>query len=364
MMLLKLDRFGKLVLGVGAIAGSIWFLNLPYPMIRWPIAKVAPIILLPSFMQMDHHYRQAIIQTEQADQLINQATTVEDFELGSEKAAQAQEHLDNLPVWFLGYYPKRYCGLFGCGWKFTLDEFEDARALIGRMDAQIFQEQNALTVLETTSNQVVEARNSFETSDPATQEDILKDWQQSMDQLSEIPSETLAGRLANTRLTAYKRDYEAISGQTAVLSKSNALLAAAQQFADAASSEGKNPPHSTEKWDRIATLWEAALAELENIQSDEPDYVKAQALKAQYTINLGEVRELQNYQQKAVKLVQSAEKDINKLIELSAQQSPERTIAAVNQVISNLEKVPSGTTVSKDAQVLIQQAQAYLSKAN
>ncbi|MBT9310867.1 hypothetical protein [Leptothoe kymatousa] len=364
MMLLGLDRFGKLVLGVGAIAGSLWVLNLPYPMIRWPVARVAPMVLLPSFMQMDHHYRQAIIQTEQADQLINQATTVEDFELGSEKAAQAQKHLDNLPVWFLGYYPKGYCGMVQCGWKFTLDEFEDARALIGRMDAQIFQEQNALTVLETHSSQVLEAQNSFETSDPATQEDILKNWQQGMDELTEIPPETLAGRLAQTRLTAYQRDYQTISGQTAVLTKGNALLAAAQQFANVATEEGQNPPHSAEKWDRIATLWEEALAELKKIQPDEPDYVKAQGLKAEYTISLGEVRELQNAEKAAVKLVQAAEKDINKLVEISANQSPERTIAAVNQVISDLEQVPSGTTVSEDAQVLIQQAQAYLGKAN
>ena len=363
-MLLELDRFGKLALGVGAIAGSIAFLNLPYPMIRWPVAKVAPMVLLPSFMQMDHHYRQAIIQTEQADQLINQATTIQDFDLGTEKAAQAQAHLDNLPVWFLGYYPQGYCGVFSCGWKFTLDEFEDARALIGRMDAQIFQEQNALAVLETHSSQVLDAQTSFETSDPATQEDILRDWQQGMDQLTEIPPETLAGRLAKTRLTAYQRDYQTISGQTAILTKGNALLAAAQQFADAATAEGQNPPHTADKWDRIATLWEDALAELKKIQPDEPDYVKAQGLKAQYTLSLGEVRELQNAEKEAVKLVQAAKKDINKLVEISASQSPERTIAAVNQVISDLEQVPPNTTVSEEAQVLIAQAQAYLSKAN
>ena len=121
-----------LAVGAAALAGGFWFVNLPYPMVRWPVARTVPILLLPSFMRMDHNYRQAIIYTEQADQLINNATSAADFTLGSEKSAQAQEHLDQLPVWFLGYYPQRYCQFFSCGWRFTLDEFRDARALIGR----------------------------------------------------------------------------------------------------------------------------------------------------------------------------------------------------------------------------------------
>ncbi|MEM6254759.1 MAG: hypothetical protein AAF821_17730 [Cyanobacteria bacterium P01_D01_bin.156] len=363
-MLSGLTRVGQVTLGLGAIAGSLWFINLPYPMIRWPIARIAPILLLPSFMQMDHHYRQALIHTEQADQLINKATTVQDFELGAQKADQAQQHLDRLPVWFLGYYPQRYCSLFQCGWKFTLDEFEDARALIGRMDAQIFQEQNALALLDNSSNQVIESQNKLKSGEVASQIDILQDWQQAMDQLREIPSETLAGRLAQTKLVAYERDYKTVASQTANVGQSNTLLAAAQQFANAAIQEGQNPPHSVEKWDRIATLWEDALKELEQIRPNEPDYVKAQGLKAGYQVNLGQIRERQKSQAMAVKLVQSAENDINKLIEKSGSQRPEKTIADVNQIITTLERVPPGTTVTQDAQYLIQRANAYLGKAN
>ncbi|MEO0352755.1 MAG: hypothetical protein AAF282_22170, partial [Cyanobacteria bacterium P01_A01_bin.15] len=87
--------------GVVAIAGGIWFINLPYPMVRWPVARTAPMLLLPSFMRMDQNYRQVIIYTEQADQLINNATSAADFDLGEEKSVQAQKHLDRLPVWFL-----------------------------------------------------------------------------------------------------------------------------------------------------------------------------------------------------------------------------------------------------------------------
>lgn len=37
--------------------GVLWLVNLPYPMIRLPVAQTAPILLLPSYINMDYHYR-------------------------------------------------------------------------------------------------------------------------------------------------------------------------------------------------------------------------------------------------------------------------------------------------------------------
>ncbi|MBC6477843.1 MAG: hypothetical protein GDA56_08670 [Hormoscilla sp. GM7CHS1pb] len=76
------------------------------------MARTAPILLFPSYMSMDRNYRGAIASIEQVDQLVNKATSAADFELGVQKIKQAQAHLDALPVWFLGYYPQRYCTLF------------------------------------------------------------------------------------------------------------------------------------------------------------------------------------------------------------------------------------------------------------
>ena len=36
---------------LGGAAGIIWVINLPFPMIRWPVAKTMPILLLPSFIR-------------------------------------------------------------------------------------------------------------------------------------------------------------------------------------------------------------------------------------------------------------------------------------------------------------------------
>ena len=96
----KIKWVGGMLVGA---AGVLWVVNLPYPMLRLPVARTAPILLLPSYISMDYHYRRAIARVEQADQLINHATSPADLKLGESKVREAQENLDALPVWFLGY---------------------------------------------------------------------------------------------------------------------------------------------------------------------------------------------------------------------------------------------------------------------
>lgn len=197
------------VAGGAGIVGFVALANLPYPMIRRPIAQHAPLLLLPSFLSMDENYREAIALVEQSDQLVNQATSVADLELGYEKVTQAQHHLDQLPVWFLGYYPERYCTFFGCSWKFTHDEFETARKAIGRMDVVLFQEKNAYDTLEEVLEELQAARSQYR--DATTYqgaEAALEDWQAAIDRLQLIPSQTLAGELAQTHMTTANRDLQ------------------------------------------------------------------------------------------------------------------------------------------------------------
>lgn len=65
------------------LAGIIWFVNLPYPMIRRPVAQTAPLLLFPSYLRMDRNYREAISHVQQADQLVRNATSAADIELGA-----------------------------------------------------------------------------------------------------------------------------------------------------------------------------------------------------------------------------------------------------------------------------------------
>jgi hypothetical protein len=352
-------------IGVGGalVAGSLWVLNLPYPMIRWPVARTAPLLLLPSFMQMDHHYRQAIVDGEQADQLINNATSAADFELGAEKAAQAQKHLDGLPVWFLGYYPRRYCTLFSCSWQFTLDEFKAQRERIGRMEAQIFQEQNALKQLEEGTLAVETARRRYEAVQTSEEKlAILATWQTGMDQLAEIPAATLAGKTAQTRLQAFQRDYQTLAGTSAHTNQSNTFVQAAKQYATRASEVAQNPPHSVDTWGRAALLWEKALGELRKVPAESPGYLEAQMLTATYTDNLAQTKERQALEQRAVQALSSVEDRVIRLIAIAPQQPSSETLAELQAVINRLQNIPAGTTAYPKAQQLLLQASDRLTQ--
>src|SRR5512147_2054396 len=46
-------KFGAIALT--SVVGGVWLLNLPYPMIRYPVSRTMPIVLLPSFMAMDYN---------------------------------------------------------------------------------------------------------------------------------------------------------------------------------------------------------------------------------------------------------------------------------------------------------------------
>lgn len=340
-------------LSLAGVGGLIWLLNLPYPMIRRPVARTAPIILLPSYISMDRNYRQAIAKVEQADQLVNQATSLADLELGREKVNQAQQHLNALPVWFLGYEPQMYRTLFSFGWKFTFDEFEAARTKIGRMDAKIFQEINAINNLEQVGTAIQQAKQNYQqATDATTKQQAIAAWQTGIDKLTEIPNSTLAGEQAQVKLIAYRRDFEQISGLVSGNNRANIIITVAQQFGDRANQTCSNAPHPANRWQQCANLWRQAINKLEAVSLDEPGYLAAQTLLASYQTNLGEVEiKQQNESQsaEALKIAKSKIIDVPQQIDSNNRDYAARQIQAI---IDQLEQIQPGTTVYTEAQEL------------
>ncbi|MBK1986741.1 hypothetical protein A0J48_004155 [Sphaerospermopsis aphanizomenoides BCCUSP55] len=411
--------FGKIKFAAFFIAGTagvLWVVNLPYPMIRKPVAQVAPILLLPSFMSMDHSYRGAIDALEQADQLVSRATSTADIELGGEKVKAAKRHLDNLPVWFLGYYPQRYCSLFSCSWQFTFDEFEQARERVARLEAVVFQDKNALvplneakTALETAKQQYQQAKNTKE------RETAIANWQIAIDKLDQISQQTLAGKTAQTQLTAYKRDFEyarvsnfitaaqefdleaqkiqptnsqvaaelwqqavnrleqvpnenpqyvdaqkliasyQVKQKTVVDPRSTTYIASAKQYALAAAKASQNPPHTVQKWEQVSDLWEKAIRQLENIQVSEPSYVEAQKLIAQYQTNLGTIKNRRQLESDGKEILDTANKEIQRLIASPPDDKNEMKSEIIG-IMNQLNNVKSGTTSYAEARRLLKLA--------
>ena len=342
---------------LGAGAGIIWLLNLPFPMIRWPVAKTMPILLLPSFISMDHNYRQAIALVEQSDQLINKATSAADFDLGEVKSKQAQKHLDALPVWFLGYYPQTYCSFFGCTWRFTVDEFQTARKNIGRMDAQIFQQKNAFTQLSQVEQSLAGAKQEYQQAkNAADRQKASINWQSAIDQLNQIPAETLAGETAKKKLQAAERDFQAMGGVATGSVRADNLIEAAKEFALSAAVSSQKPPHPAAQWEQIAGLWEEGINRLKMVPVDNLGYLDAQTKLAQYQNNLGiaQIRlqaekDSATVLQEAKSLFANLQKDVNS-------QNSGNSLSQLQEIINKLESVKPGTTVYPESQKWLQSA--------
>ncbi|MBR8833576.1 MAG: hypothetical protein DSM106950_05920 [Stigonema ocellatum SAG 48.90 = DSM 106950] len=341
-------------------AGMFWVVNLPYPMIRKPIAKTAPILLLPSFISMDHNYRGAINSLEQADQLVNKATSSSDVERGGEKVKEAQKNLDNLPVWFLGYYPQSYCSLFGCTWKFTLDEFEDARRRVARMDAKVFQEKNALGLLTQGEQALNTAKQQYEqTKNTQDNQKAIASMQAAMDSLEQIPKETLAGKMAQTKLAAYKRDFGNLTSSAASNNQTSTLIEAAKLFGLQAAQASQNPPHTASEWGQIETLWLQAIVRLEKIQVADTNYLEAQKLLVTYQANSGIAQTRRTAESTSQEILKQANQQIQRLIAYPPS-NPQQLKGEIQGIINQLKTVQPGTTAYTEAQQLLLSAQNKL----
>ena len=355
----KIKWVGGMLVGA---AGVLWVVNLPYPMIRWPVARTAPILLLPSYISMDYHYRRAIARVEQVDQLINHATSPADLTLGESKVNEAQENLDALPVWFLGYWPQY---TFWFGWQFTLDEFRSARASVGRMEAKLFQEKNAQTQLNRAEQALSTAKQQYQQGQTARdRETALASWQAALNQLEQLPQSTLAGQTAREQHSALQRDFEQVAKSAAGGVHTNTLIAAAQQYALTATQATQNPPHTASEWSEIVGLWEQAINQLKQVPVEDPGYVEAQTLEAQYQRNLGIARTRSQAEAASVEALKQAKERIESM--LNSLPSDPTTVnrnqlnGQLQGIIYQLSTVQPGTTAYPEAQDLLKSAQKKL----
>ena len=401
-------------------AGVVWLVNLPNPIIRKSVAKTAPILLIPSFMSMDYHYRGAIDTLGQAEQLLDNATSAADIERGSERVKEAKKHLDNLPVWFLGYYPETYCNWFGCTWRFTFDEFETARKKVARLDAVAFQNQNALAPLDTALQDLLTAKQEYKQAENIKEKQkAIEAWQGAINSFEGIPAGTLAAKDAQTKINAYKQEFEdaqtvtliaaaqeydlqaqkiqptqpqvaselwqqainqlnkipkensryleankllvsiEIKYQTIDKSSSGNYIEAAKQYAFEAAKASQNPPHPADKWEQIAKQWQSAIDQLKNIEVKEAGYVEAQKLIAQYQTNLGIVQNRQKYESEAIQILAQANQEIQSLI-ASPPSNLQQYKSEIQGIINQIRTVKSGTTAYTRSQQLLISAQNKL----
>lgn len=317
-------------------------LNLPNPLIN--------------FMSKEEHYRRAMGLTEQAERLIEQATTPADLLLGEEKLNQAKKHLARLPVsHYRDYQPYRnYKG----EWRYQQrkvyeDQFSSLRAKVEGLEAQIFQETQAQEQLNQVEQAINSAKKQYQQVQTTERSTVLSSWYTALNQLKQVSSNTLAGKTADTKLKNYEQEYQQFYG-----------IEAAKQFAFEAAKLGQNPPHTVDKWQKVEAQWEEAINRLEQFTARETASLEAQKLLATYKTNLGIVQMRRKTEETSVTALQQAKREIEYLLANSTTTfgvfDRNQMISKIQSIINELQKVRTGTTAYKEAQELIQSAQKKL----
>jgi len=206
------SKLKYLAISLVTATGLLTILNLPHPNVRWSVARTAPILLTPSYMNMDFHYWGAKNSITQAESLLKSATNFTEIKQVEDKLEDADKHLDSIPVWFLGYYPEVYCQRFSCKWDFSFNEFEQVRSQTIGLEAKVFTQKSAFVSLLEAEQAYNGAKQELVIARTQKQRDFaIASLQASIKTIEEIPPDTLAKRKAETKLKVYKRYYEKVA---------------------------------------------------------------------------------------------------------------------------------------------------------
>lgn len=206
------SKLKYLAIALTSAAGILTILNLPYPEIRWFVVKTAPVLLIPSYMQMDFHYWGAKSSVKDAQILLESAANFSEINKVENKLEDADKHLGSIPVWFLGHYPQVYCQRFRCDWNFSFSEFKKIRTQTAQIETRVFKEKQAFIPLIEAELAYNGAKKELSIAKTQKQKQLaIASLQASIESIEAIPPETLAHLKAEAKLKVYKRDFEKIA---------------------------------------------------------------------------------------------------------------------------------------------------------
>lgn len=339
-------------LSIGLVGGAIAIANIPIPLIRQPIARHAPFLLLPSLVAWDHHYREGTVALEQAEQLIQQAKHPDDLTLGDQSLKLAQQHLNALPLEDLSQYDASYyCSIRSCSWQFSSWEIQQRRELAARIEATLTQERHLQSQLQQTTDSIAEDQVNYQKATSETQKQpIVTQWQQDIQQLEALSSNTLTGKLARVEKAKAETAFQNATGFSHDQKRSGNLIQAAKQFALSAQTMSKGVSLSTTEWQTILNQWDSAIAQLQSISPDNPDYISSRKSLADYQQQRGRVKVRMEEERSAITQLQTTEAQINSLVRSYSGMNRDQAKAELMSIEARLNQIPVGTTSYGQAQ--------------
>lgn len=341
-----------LTVTIGTLGAGLTIANLPLPGMRDAIAQKAPVLLLPSVAAWDYHYREGMVDFQQAEQLIQQAKHPNDLDQGDRKLKSAQSHLNALPLQgFEQYGDTYYCSFRNCGWNFSSREIQQRREEAGRIEAVLTQERNLQLQLKQITDTIATTESEFKTTkDNAKKQTLLAKWEQNLSQLDMLQSNSLMGRIARTEHLRVSTNYQKITGLTQAQTQSGNLLQAAVPFAQAAQKLTAGKSHSVAEWEAIVRQWDNAIEQIQSIPVDNADYVKSRKVISDYQQQADRAKIRLTEERNAAESLQAIEAQINTLVQNHSSLNRDQAKAQLMTIEAKLKKIPQGTTAYDQAQ--------------
>ncbi|MGY6528915.1 MAG: hypothetical protein ACXITR_03200 [Cyanobacterium sp.] len=351
-------------IGIGIPIGFLYIVNLPYAAIRRPINNHAPILLLPSQIVVENNFKKALNLTEQAEQLIDNATDFPDLELGSQRLAEGKIYLDKIPIIaqneLMGYGGSR----FFYRSSFSGSQFMTMRRKVGELEAKVFQGNNAKVTLNNLEEQLGQIKNQYQNSNSDQERrQIIQQWRTMLNEFNLISPSTFAGTIARQKLVAHQLDFEDMVGFSANNERLATFVSTAQDFANLAKVRSQNPPYTVSEWSDIEDFWQKAINELNRIpETDLDGYRQANRIIVEYENNLRDVRLRKEIEENSLNYFKRAEDLINNyrstMVNMDdSTDNVNRRIVQIQRIIDTLKKVDKNSTSYTQAQNLIGYAQ-------
>jgi hypothetical protein len=208
----------------------------------------------------------------------------------------------------------------------------------------VFQEKNAQTLLTDSEHTLNKAKQQYQqASTSIDKKAAIVSWHSALDNLEQIPGETLAGKTAQKKLESYQQEFKDVVGLAAGNERISTLIAAAQQFSAQAAKAGQNPPHTVIQWQQVENLWQEAINRLEQVPTQDLEgYAQTQRLLATYQANLAQIRIRCQAEQNSESALEHAQRQIQSLM-LPLLQIPNcwtktAPSASYRELLTNLKK--------------------------
>ncbi|XGW00250.1 MAG: hypothetical protein ACAF41_15100 [Leptolyngbya sp. BL-A-14] len=187
-------------------------------------------------------------------------------------------------------------------------------------------------------------------------------WREAIAQLQTIPQSSSLSAFAQTHLTNYATNLEAIGTLITAEQQAQKKLAAAKETVKVAEAR-QGIAQTPENWQLAQTTWQVVINTLQQVPNTTTSYTEAQKLLSDYQPKLSAARDRATQEQIAKKSFNQALALAQRAETAQRQNQWSQAVANWREALTNIKQVPSNTAYTEPAQPLVASYSTSLKQA-